>query len=211
MSDFSGTRLPDPADVLGFGLRLRAWREGDESALLRGLSDAEFKRWNAPLVDVSTEAEAALQIKQRAEGWRKGTMAHFCITEDTGDGTEGPVLGSVGLGLLDLRLRTGRVGYWVLPEARGRGVAGRALELCSRWAFEEAGLHRIELGHALTHSASCRIAERCGYRYEGTLRGAMFEAVSRDAFRDAHLHARLAADPWPVQDPPAVADRAEHS
>lgn len=92
---------------------------------------------------------------------------------------------------------TAHVGYWVLPEARGRGVATRALSLASRLAFGELGLHRLELGHALGHEVSCRVAERGGYRYEGTLRGAMFEAGRQDAFRDAHLHARLASDPEP--------------
>lgn len=82
-----------------------------------------------------------------------------------------------------------------LPEARGHRVATRALVLAARWAFTDLGLHRLELGHALGHHASCRIAERCGFPREGTLRGAMFETGRRDAFRDVHLHARLTTDP----------------
>jgi RimJ/RimL family protein N-acetyltransferase len=54
------------------------------------------------------------------------------------------------------------------------------------------------LGHGIGHEASCRIAERCGFRYEGTLRGAMWEAGRRDAWRDVHCHARLATDPDPA-------------
>ncbi|MFJ4921055.1 GNAT family N-acetyltransferase [Streptomyces sp. NPDC088725] len=186
---------PQPDDLCGYGLRLRAWRaddSGDLTAMVRGSTDPEFLRWNTPLVHVTTEAEAAQAIRSRAEGWQRGDKAHFCVTED------GTVVGHVGLGLLDLRLRHARVGYWVLPEARGRGVARRALELCTRWAFEQAGLHRIDLGHALDHVASCRIAERCGYLPEGTLRDGMFEAGHQDAFRDVHLHARLATDPPPT-------------
>ena len=38
----------------------------------------------------------------------------------------------------------------------------------------QLGLHRLELGHALGHDASCRIAGTCGFAYEGTLRDAMF-------------------------------------
>jgi RimJ/RimL family protein N-acetyltransferase len=93
--------------------------------------------------------------------------------------------------------RSARVGYWVLPEARGQGVATRALALAADWALTDLGLHRLELDHAVGHDVSCRIAERCGFRYEGTLRGAMFEAERYDAFRDMHLHARLATDPEP--------------
>ena len=78
---------------------------------------------------------------------------------------------------------------------RSRHVAVRALTLAARWALTDLGLHRLELGHALGHDASCHIAERCGFPAEGVLRGAMFEAGSQDAFRDVHLHGRLATDP----------------
>ena len=76
--------------------------------------------------------------------------------------------------------------------------AARAESLAAHWALTDLGLHRLELGHALGHDASCTVAERCGFRYEGTLRGAMFEAGRHDAFRDIHLHARLATDPEPA-------------
>ncbi|QIQ04269.1 GNAT family N-acetyltransferase [Streptomyces liangshanensis] len=183
--------LPPPADVLGHGLRLRAWRTGDEATLVRGHTDPEFLRWNTPLVPVTTEAGATEHIRQRAEGRANDEMAHFCVTDEA----TGRILGHVGLAMIDLRMRSARVGYWVLPEARGRGVARRALAVCGRWGFEEAGLHRIDLGHALGHEASCRIAERCGYAYEGTLRDAMFAPHRTDAYQHVHHHARLATDP----------------
>ncbi|WP_449342331.1 GNAT family N-acetyltransferase, partial [Streptomyces aurantiogriseus] len=106
-------------------------------------------------------------------------------------------LGQVGLNVIDRVQSFGNIGYWVLPEARGHQVATRALLLATRWAYAEVGLHRLELGHALGHEASCRIAERCGFLYEGTLRGAMWEAGRRDAWRDVHRHGRLATDPEP--------------
>jgi RimJ/RimL family protein N-acetyltransferase len=194
-------QLPPPTDIRGYGLRLRSWRADDASdvaAMLRGVTDPDFLRWNTPLVPVRTEADAAQAIRARAEGWERGDMAHFCVTEDATGSAEGPVVGHIGLGMIDLRMRTALVGYWVLPEARGRGVARRALELCSRWAFERAGLHRIELGHAIGHDASCHIAERCGYLAEGALRDAMFDSGRTDHFRDVHLHARLSSDATPL-------------
>ncbi|KIF74970.1 acetyltransferase [Streptomyces sp. 150FB] len=207
MTESPRLHLPAPTDIRGYGLRLRAWRADDASdltAMLRGVTDPDFLRWNTPLVPVTTEADAAQAVRARAEGWERGEMAHFCVTEDATGATgatgpaEGPVVGHIGLGMIDLRMRTGRVGYWVLPEARGRGVARRALELCTRWAFESAGLHRIDLGHAIGHDASCRIAVRCGYLAEGALRDAMFDSGRMDVFRDVHLHARLSSDAAPL-------------
>ncbi|WP_069769526.1 GNAT family N-acetyltransferase [Streptomyces sp. LUP30] len=180
----------------GHGLRLRAWDPGsaaDVEAWLRGHLDPEFRRWNTPLRTIADTADARASLKSKNADAAAGHALPFCVT-DTADGA---ILGQISVNMIDRVLSFARVGYWVLPEARGRHVATGALLLAARWTFAEVGLHRLELGHALGHGASCRIAERCGFRYEGTLRGAMWESDRRDAFRDVHLHARLATDPEP--------------
>ncbi|MFE7859619.1 GNAT family N-acetyltransferase [Streptomyces sp. NPDC101209] len=186
-----------PFPVLhGHGLRLRLWDAGSETDVahwLRGLTDPDFRRWNTPLRPVTDLESAHESLSAKTLSATEGTGASYCVT-DAGSGT---ILGHIGLNLINHALSNARVGYWVLPEARGRGVATRALAVASRWALTELGLHRLELDHALGHEASCRIAERCGFRYEGTLRGAMFEAGRHDAFRDMHLHGRLATDGEP--------------
>ncbi len=188
------------AEPTGYGLRLRAWdsrSDADADAWLRGLSDPDFRRWNTPVKLVEGIEDARESLRLRAEWDAEGRSVSFRVTDATSGGT----LGHIGVNDIDDLLRTARVGYWVLPEARGRGVATRALRLAARHAFAELGLYRLELGHALGHGASCRIAERCGFGYEGTLRGAMFEAGRHDAFRDVHLHGRLATDPEPAPEP----------
>ncbi|WP_406008330.1 GNAT family N-acetyltransferase [Streptomyces sp. NBC_00637] len=193
-------REPDPAPAAtglqGHGLTLRPWdpeSATDVDAWLRGHTDPGFRRWNTPLRTITDTAGARASLAARAADTTAGSSRTFCVT-DTADGT---VLGQISVNMIDRVLSFARVGYWVLPEARGRHVATRSLLLASHWAFTDVGLHRLELGHALGHDASCRIAERCGFRYEGTLRGAMWEEGRRDAFRDVHLHGRLTTDPEP--------------
>ncbi|GJF23384.1 MULTISPECIES: GNAT family protein [Streptomyces] len=191
------TLAPSVTAPRGHGLRLRAWDAGSDADVqtwLRGCLDPDFRRWNTSLMPMTDLSAARESLRARARDAGAGRSASFRIT----DGADGTTLGHVGVNEINLPLRQAHVGYWVLPEARGRGVATRALLLASRWAFAELGLHRLELGHALGHDASCRVAERCGYVCEGTMRGAMFEADRRDAFRDAHLHARLATDAEPA-------------
>ncbi|MES5821797.1 GNAT family N-acetyltransferase [Streptomyces sp. RG80] len=181
-------------ELLGHGLRLRHWNpdsDADAAAWLRGRSDPEFRRWNTPLKTVTDLEGARASLRAGAEAAADGVSIGFRVT----DAASGTTLGHVGVHEIDHVIRVARIGYWVLPEARGHRVAARALTLVARWSFTDLSLHRLELGHALGHDASCRIAERCGFPYEGTLRGAMFEAGRQDAFRDVHLHARLATDP----------------
>ncbi|MEV0177373.1 GNAT family protein [Streptomyces sp. NPDC050803] len=183
-------------DLHGHGLRLRPWdaeSETDADAWLRGRTAPEFRRWNTPL-RFTTDPDSALDsLRASVQSAAEATSAPYCIT----DAATGRPLGHIGVNLINRVMHSGRVGYWVLPEERGRRVATRALALAARWALTDLGLYRLELTHALGHDSSCHIAERCGFRYEGTLRGAMWEAGRHDAYRDMHMHARLADDPEP--------------
>jgi len=192
---------PSPAaslfpDLQGQGLRLRPWdadSDADAEDWLRGVTDPEFQRWNTPLTLITDLDGSRALLCDRARQQAEGATASYCITDES----SGTTLGHISVNAISHVFSNAHIGYWVLPEARGHGVATRALRLAAHWALTDLGLHRLDLGHALGHDASCHIAERCGFRYEGTLRGAMFEAGRHDAFRDNHLHGRLATDPDP--------------
>ncbi|WP_254885613.1 GNAT family N-acetyltransferase [Streptomyces sp. NA02950] len=177
-----------PVELQGAGLRLRPWENtpGDRRAALRGLTDPDFRRWNTPVALVDDEEDVRAWTHGRADGWRRGDMASFAVLEDT------EIRGHVSLGVFDYGARSARVGYWVLPEARDRGIASRALRTITGWAFHDLGLHRLELRHDIGNEASCRVGLRCGYVPEGLLRQARFDLGGVP--HDVHLHARLAVD-----------------
>jgi RimJ/RimL family protein N-acetyltransferase len=190
------TPLP-PAILVGDGLLLRPWdRTGapDELAALRiALVDPEMGRWNPVAVQAApSEEDLRRWIDSRTQGWTTGEGPSWCVRDASG----GEVLGHVAVRAVDAQQRTARIGYWTMPGARGRGVASRALEAATRWAFAELPVHRLELGHGVGHEASCRIALRCGYAPEGTLRQALPNAAGD--LLDLHLHARLSTDPLPA-------------
>lgn len=74
------------------------------------------------------------------------------------------------------------------------------------WAVRDSGdalvgsvsLHHLDLDQAdaeLDNPVSCRVAERCGFRHEGTLRSS--HRYGDGVYHDEHLHGRLASDPVP--------------
>jgi RimJ/RimL family protein N-acetyltransferase len=70
-------------------------------------------------------------------------------------------------------LRVVDVGYAVHPDARGHGVAGRALRTFTRWlTLEESGPRqaRVQLDHSVENPASCRTALAAGFEQEGVRR-----------------------------------------
>jgi RimJ/RimL family protein N-acetyltransferase len=121
-----------------------------------------------------------------AEGRREGTRDAFAVVD--GDGS---FLGlAMGFGI-DREGRQLELGYVVAPDARGRGVATRTLELLTEWAFSELEALRIELWISAGNEPSKRVAEKAGYRHEGTLRSYHFKQGRRDDFE---IWSRLASD-----------------
>ena len=126
-------------------------------------------------------------IRRYDEGWRNGDRAGFIVRGVEDDG----FLGFASMFKLDLPAREGEIGYAVAPEARGRGVAGRALELLTAWGFDELGLERLELRIAVANPASERVAARSGYLREGVLRSVHFKEGRR---ADIGIWSRLRDD-----------------
>jgi RimJ/RimL family protein N-acetyltransferase len=108
------------------------------------------------------------------------------VTRDGGE-----VLGRIAMRGFNFADGLAGCAYWVLPAARGAGVAPRALTALTGWAFGRAGFHRLYLDHSTRNTASCRVATKSGFRLEGTKRSA---AVHADGRHDMHLHARVRAD-----------------
>ncbi len=170
-----------PTVDAGGGLRLRPFTDDDADALVRAYTDPAIQRWHRRSL---SHAEALEWIRGRAFArWQCETGAEWAAVD-----AQGALVGRVGLPVLHLDEGLAEVGYWVLPEGRGRGVAGRALTAMTDWLFA-LGLHRIELMHSVHNEPSCRVAVKNGFELEGVRRSALLHL---DGWHDMHLHARLA-------------------
>jgi PPOX class probable FMN-dependent enzyme len=125
-------------------------------------------------------------IARYEEGRRGGTREGFAVV-----GEDGRFLGLALAPVVDRETRTAELGYIVAPAARGRGVATESLRFLTDWAFAEAGSERAELPITTDNEASRRVAARCGYAYEGTLRSHYVKPGLR---QDTEIWARLAGD-----------------
>ena len=102
---------------------LRPFARADVPAIVAACQDPEIPRWTSVPFPY-TEADARAWLKSDEE-------ETFAVI----DGTSGELLGSIGMRFPTDE--TGEVGYWVKREARGRGVATRALVLIARWGFQD--------------------------------------------------------------------------
>jgi ribosomal-protein-alanine N-acetyltransferase len=77
------------------------------------------------------------------------------------------------IGALNLRnlvrgdLQSCVIGYGLAPDAVGNGFMSEAIDRIVHVAFDELGLHRLEINIIPRNARSIAVAERCGFRPEG--------------------------------------------
>lgn len=168
------------------GVVLRPWTEVDAGLVSRAFADPAIAHWH--MRTIADDDEARAFATGWGDRWRAESDAGFVVTLPDGD-----AVGQVSLREIHLPSGWAELSYWVLPEARGRGVAVAALRTLARWAFDDLGMHRLEVLHAVGNGPSCRVAEKAGFTLEGTLTRVLQHA---DGWHDAHLHA--AVDGLPI-------------
>ena len=107
----------------------------------------------------------AATVAQQFDDWRQaGEMLYLVIADLATDA----YLGEASLAIGDHGV--GEVGCGVAERARGRGIATEALSLLAAWSFAVLGLGRLQMFVLTSNIAAQRLAERTGFRPEGTLR-----------------------------------------
>jgi len=172
---------PQPVLPGARGLLLRPWEPADVPAFLSAYQDREIRRWHTRRP--RTEAHVREWFDAYRQDWAGEKGGHWAIARDSGE-----VLGRIASRGWDFDDGLASVSYWVLPAARGAGVATCAVMTLSAWALEEIGFYRLHLDHSTRNHPSCRVAAKSGYLLEGTKRSA---AVHDDGRHDMHLHARI--------------------
>lgn len=86
------------------------------------------------------------------------------------------------------------LGYWVAEPFWGRGIAVEASRAVVALAFREFRPERIQARVIVGNVASCRVLEKLGFRYEGTLRSSL---LRRGKFEDVMIYSVLRTE-WAV-------------
>jgi RimJ/RimL family protein N-acetyltransferase len=80
-------------------------------------------------------------------------------------------IGSIGLWLQEIESGRASIGYWLVADARGHGLAAHALRAVASFAFGTLSIPRLHLFVEPWNVASARTAETAGFTREATLRG----------------------------------------
>jgi RimJ/RimL family protein N-acetyltransferase len=184
-------------EIAAGALLLRPWRPSDAEAMVAAWADPELRRWTRYGAALPSVEGMEQWVNWTREQWRAGQRAAFAIEAEDGSLAGSITLRDFGKDAAGEGGDTAEVGYWIVPQVRGRGTAPNALAAVSSWAFaaEERGglgVRRLQLLHAVGNTASCRVAQKAGFLHEGTLRGSF--RYGDGAWHDEHIHARLFTD-----------------
>jgi RimJ/RimL family protein N-acetyltransferase len=156
----------------GDSVVLRPWADGDLRRIVEACSDPESQRWlpDLPTPFLRADAEHFLLRQRTMLADRAG------VGWAMADPVDGRCLGAMTLFGLERIGREAELGYWIHPDARGRGLTTQAARLAVRHAFVPVedgglGLGRVELRAAAGNPASLAIARRVGFREIGRQRG----------------------------------------
>ena len=156
----TGGTTPDLTDGV---VRLRPWRPADAEAVYAACQDPRIARF-VPIPQPYTMAVATGYVEFAAAATQAGPDVHLAIVDPTTDALLGAISRHGGDG------HRAWFGYWLAPEARGRGVATRALRLLIEWTLSTTDVIRMELYTDPDNDASGRVALRAGFELEGVRR-----------------------------------------
>ncbi|WP_342024931.1 GNAT family N-acetyltransferase [Arthrobacter citreus] len=177
-----GTINGVPQPVLTAGIfTLRPWSVADAPVVLAAYQDPAITLWHRRRIDGLDDAQVL--VDRWLAKWEKESGASWAVCDD-----KGLIIGRAALSRINLFEGDGEISYWILPTARGQGVAPEAAAAVRQWAFTGAGLKRLQLTHSTLNEVSCRIAEKTGFALEGVKRSALRH---EDGWHDMHLHAAV--------------------
>lgn len=84
----------------------------------------------------------------------------------------GEAIGSISVISVNENIDACEIGYCLGDAFWGKGIMPEALNEVIRFLFEEVGMNRIQATHDVRNPNSGRVMEKCGMRYEGTMRQA---------------------------------------
>ena len=152
--------------IRGERVVLRTVREADLPALYLRISDLSIQGEHLAL---PLRSEPSFRKEFADSGFLDARRGRFLVTD-----LEDRMLGTIVY--FSVNYMDGfEIGYHLFdPAMRNTGVMSEALCLAVHYLFASHKINRLQIATAVDNEASKRLALKCGFRFEGTLRGNVF-------------------------------------
>lgn len=163
--------------------KIRKWKLSDAKDLAIALSNRKVQdNLRDGLPYPYTEQDGKDYILDMLSANEDDTFA-FAITVDN------KVVGSIGVFRQgNIHRQTAELGYYVAEEYWGKGIMTEAVKQICECVFDKSDIIRIYAEPFAYNIASCRVLEKAGFQYEGTLRS---NAVKNGKVIDMKMYSLL--------------------
>lgn len=145
--------------------KIRYWRFEDAHDLAEAINNKKILdnlRDGVPFPYTVKDAKEFIAAMLNAD---KEMIYAFAITVND------KAIGSIGaFRQANIHSRTAEIGYYIAEPYWGKGIGASALKQTCDYIFGKTDIIRIFAEPFSHNTASCRILEKCGFQYEGTLR-----------------------------------------
>ncbi|MEG0451426.1 MAG: GNAT family protein [Coprobacillus sp.] len=162
---------------------IRQWRKEDAQDLAIAINNQKVQdnlRDGLPFPYTIDDALEYIDAMLNAD---KNSVFAFAIT------VEDKVIGSIGVFRQEnIHKYTAEVGYYISEDYWGQGIGANALKQTCEYIFNRTDIIRLYAEPFAYNKASCRILEKAGFEYEGTLRK---NAVKNNKVIDMKMYSLL--------------------
>lgn len=145
--------------------KIRAWKIEDAESLAKAINNKKVQdnlRDGLPFPYTVSDAKDFISAMLTADS--HNTFA-WAITVDN------VAVGSIGVFRKDnVHRLSAEMGYYIAEEYWGKGVTTQAVKQACNYIFENTDIIRIFADPYAFNTGSCRVLEKAGFVYEGTLR-----------------------------------------
>ena len=152
-------------------ISIRNWEIEDAPALMKAINNKNVLdnlRDGIPFPYTVKDAEEFISATLAAE---KDTQYAFAITYD------GEVIGSIGVFRKEnIQRLSAALGYFIAETYWGIGIMTEAVRQICSYVFEHTDIVRIFTEPYSFNTASCRVLEKAGFQFEGTMRQSVLKS-----------------------------------
>lgn len=163
--------------------KIRRWELSDARDLATALSNKKIQdNLRDGLPYPYTEKDGKEFISTMLAANENDTFA-FAIT------VNGKVIGSIGaFRQTNIHNKTAELGYYIAEEYWGKGIMTEAVKQLCDYVFSHTDIIRIYAEPFSYNIGSCRVLEKAGFQYEGTLRS---NALKNGDVLDMKMYSKL--------------------
>ena len=163
--------------------KIRRWELSDARDLATALSNKKIQdNLRDGLPYPYTEQDGKEFISAMLAANESDTFA-FAIT------VNGKAIGSIGaFRQTNIHNRTAELGYYIAEEYWGKGIMTEAVKQLCDYVFSHTDIIRIYAEPFAYNIGSCRVLEKAGFQYEGTLRS---NALKNGNVLDMKMYSKL--------------------